>query len=121
MLTVIRRLKATKKLQSMNLDFPWTEFQFAAAVSAESAEKAPGSVFPQGEHLIFPDINAGNIDIKSRRGLRLRGVRSLLQANAPINDLSRGCNAEEVYKMAIRRPPTISRELASKKSRNTNV
>ena len=25
----------------------------------------------------------------------------LLGLNAPINDLSRGCNAEEVYKMAI--------------------
>ena len=52
---------------------------------------------------IFPDINAGNIGYKIAQ--RLGGFEAvgpvLLGLNAPINDLSRGCNAEEVYKMAL--------------------
>ncbi|MBP0975836.1 MAG: phosphotransacetylase, partial [Oscillospiraceae bacterium] len=81
------------------------EFQFDAAVSAEVAKtKCPDSkVAGQANTFIFPLIEAGNIGYKIAQ--RLGGFEAygpILQGlNAPINDLSRGCNAEEVYKMAI--------------------
>ena len=81
------------------------ELQFDAAVAPEVGQlKAPGSkVAGYANTFIFPDINAGNIGYKIAQ--RLGGFEAygpILQGlNAPINDLSRGCNAEEVYKMAI--------------------
>ena len=52
---------------------------------------------------IFPIIEAGNIGYKIAQ--RLGGYAAygpiLLGLNAQINDLSRGCNAQEVYSMAI--------------------
>ncbi len=81
------------------------ELQFDAAVSpVVAATKCKGSpVAGQANTFIFPDINAGNIGYKIAQ--RLGGFAAygpiLLGLNAPINDLSRGCNAEEVYKMAI--------------------
>ena len=81
------------------------EFQFDAAVSAEVAKtKCPDSkVAGQANTFIFPLLEAGNIGYKIAQ--RLGGFAAygpILQGlNAPINDLSRGCNAEEVYKMAI--------------------
>ena len=81
------------------------EFQFDAAVSPEVAKtKCPDSkVAGQANTFIFPLIEAGNIGYKIAQ--RLGGYAAygpILQGlNAPINDLSRGCNAEEVYAMAI--------------------
>ena len=81
------------------------EFQFDAAVSPEVAKtKCPDSkVAGQANTFIFPLIEAGNIGYKIAQ--RLGGFEAygpILQGlNAPINDLSRGCNAKEVYKMAI--------------------
>ena len=81
------------------------ELQFDAAVSPVVANtKCPGSqVAGQANVFVFPDINAGNIGYKIAQ--RLGGFDAfgpiLLGLNAPINDLSRGCNAEEVYLMAI--------------------
>ena len=81
------------------------EMQFDAAVSPEVGQrKFPGSpVAGYANTFIFPDVNAGNIGYKIAQ--RLGGFNAygpiLLGLNAPINDLSRGCNAEEVYKMAI--------------------
>ena len=81
------------------------EFQFDAAVSAEVAKtKCPDSkVAGQANTFIFPLIEAGNIGYKIAQ--RLGGYEAygpILQGlNAPINDLSRGCNADEVYYMAI--------------------
>ena len=81
------------------------ELQFDAAVSPKVAQtKCPGSVVAgHANTFIFPDINAGNIGYKIAQ--RLGGFDAygpILQGlNAPINDLSRGCNAMEVYSMAI--------------------
>lgn len=81
------------------------EFQFDAAVSPEVAKtKCPDSkVAGQANTFIFPLIEAGNIGYKIAQ--RLGGYEAygpILQGlNAPINDLSRGCTADEVYKMAI--------------------
>ena len=52
---------------------------------------------------IFPDINAGNIGYKIAQRLGNFDAYGpiLLGLNAPVNDLSRGCNASEVYSMAI--------------------
>ena len=81
------------------------EMQFDAAVAPEVGQlKFPGSkVAGYANTFIFPNIEAGNIGYKIAQ--RLGGFESygpILQGlAAPINDLSRGCNAEEVYKMAI--------------------
>ncbi len=81
------------------------ELQFDAAVSpVVAATKCKGSpVAGQANTFIFPCIEAGNIGYKIAQ--RLGGFEAygpILQGlNAPINDLSRGCNADEVYKMAI--------------------
>ena len=81
------------------------EMQFDAAVSPVVGQlKFPGSpVAGYANTFIFPCIEAGNIGYKIAQ--RLGGYEAygpiLLGLNAPINDLSRGCNADEVYKMAI--------------------
>ncbi len=81
------------------------EMQFDAAVSPTVGQlKFPGSkVAGYANTFIFPLIEAGNIGYKIAQ--RLGGYDAygpILQGlNAPINDLSRGCNADEVYKMAI--------------------
>ena len=87
------------------------EMQFDAAVSPVVGQlKFPGSpVAGYANTFIFPCIEAGNIGYKIAQ--RLGGYEAygpiLLGLNAPINDLSRGCNADEVYKMDI-----ITAELA---------
>ena len=81
------------------------ELQFDAAVSPRVMRtKCPESpIHGNANTFIFPDINAGNIGYKICQ--RMGGFDAygpILQGlNAPINDLSRGCNAQEVYSMAI--------------------
>ena len=90
------------------------ELQFDAAVAPRVARtKCPNSdVAGHANTFIFPDINAGNIGYKIAQ--RLGNFEAygpiLLGLNAPITDLSRGCNAIEVYSMAI-----ITASLAVKK------
>ncbi len=76
------------------------ELQFDAAVSPKAAHSA---VAGHANTFIFPDINAGNIGYKIAQRLgSFAAYGPILQGlNAPINDLSRGCNAQEVYSMAI--------------------
>ena len=94
--------KAKEKYPSLPIE---GELQFDAAVSPRVARtKCPGNeVAGHANTFIFPDINAGNIGYKIAQ--RLGNFEAygpiLLGLNAPINDLSRGCNASEVYSMAI--------------------
>ncbi len=97
---------ACEKAKAAAPDLPIDgEMQFDAAVAPSVAKtKAPDSpVAGQANTFIFPDINAGNIGYKIAQ--RLGNFEAygpiLLGLNAPINDLSRGCNALEVYSMAI--------------------
>ena len=97
---------ACEKAKALMPDIPVDgEMQFDAAVSPTVGQlKFPGSpVAGYANTFIFPDINAGNIGYKIAQ--RLGGFEAygpiLLGLNAPINDLSRGCNAEEVYLMSI--------------------
>lgn len=76
------------------------EFQFDAAVAPEVGKlKAPDSTVAGNANVfIFPNINAGNIGYKIAQ--RFGGYMALgpvCQGFAkPINDLSRGCNADDV-------------------------
>lgn len=97
---------AANKAKAKYPDLPIEgEIQFDAAVSPRVARtKCPGNpVAGHANTFIFPDINAGNIGYKIAQ--RLGNFEAygpiLLGLNAPINDLSRGCNASEVYSMAI--------------------
>ncbi len=81
------------------------ELQFDAAVSpAVARTKCPNSdVAGHANVFVFPDINAGNIGYKIAQRLgQFDAYGPILNGlNAPINDLSRGCNGMEVYSMAI--------------------
>ena len=104
--TVDKMRNATARVQEAHPELKVDgELQFDAAVAPEVGQlKAPGSkVAGYANTFIFPDINAGNIGYKIAQ--RLGGFEAygpILQGlNAPINDLSRGCNADEVYKMSL--------------------
>lgn len=97
---------ACEKAKALAPEFPIDgEMQFDAAVSPVVGQlKFPGSkVAGYANTFIFPEIQSGNIGCKIAQRLGgFAGYGPVLQGlNAPINDLSRGCNADEVYYMSI--------------------
>ena len=100
----VRNACAKAKAARPDLDIDG-ELQFDAAVSPKVAHtKCPDSkVAGHANTFIFPDINAGNIGYKIAQRLgSFEAYGPILPGlTPPINHLSRGCNAQEVYSMAI--------------------
>lgn len=88
---------AKEKAPDLELD---GEFQFDAAVAPEvGALKAPGSeVAGHANVFVFPNINAGNIGYKiAQRMGGWMAIGPVCQGFAkPLNDLSRGCNVDDI-------------------------
>ncbi|MET3699069.1 phosphotransacetylase [Bacillus oleivorans] len=100
---VVEAVQIAKQMDpSLRLD---GEFQFDAAFVPEVAKKkAPDSIIQgDGNVFVFPSLEAGNIGYKIAQRLgNFEAVGPILQGlNAPVNDLSRGCNEEDVYKLAL--------------------
>ena len=100
---VIKALEIVKERDaSITVD---GELQFDAAFVPSVAEKkAKGSAIAGHANVfIFPSLEAGNIGYKIAQ--RLGGydaIGPILQGlNSPVNDLSRGCNSDDVYKLAL--------------------
>ncbi|EGJ28159.1 phosphate acetyltransferase [Streptococcus porcinus] len=98
--------EATRIAKSLNPSLALDgELQFDAAFVPETAAiKAPDSdVAGQANTFVFPDLQSGNIGYKIAQRLGMfDAIGPILQGlNKPVNDLSRGSSAEDIYKLGI--------------------
>ena len=97
-------VEATKKAKQLAPDLIIDgELQLDAAIVPEvGATKAPGScVAGRANVLVVPNLEVGNIGYKLVQRLgNADAIGPILQGIArPVNDLSRGCSSEDVFKM----------------------
>ena len=95
----VREAAEIAKQKAPELDIDGELQADASLVKSVAAKKCPGSnVAGQANVLVFPDLNAGNIAYKLvQRLAKAEAIGPISQGVAlPVNDLSRGCSAEDV-------------------------
>ncbi|MBN2406456.1 MAG: phosphate acetyltransferase [Elusimicrobia bacterium] len=103
--SVLKVRDAVAELKKRGCDFIFDgELQLDAAVVPEiaSGKDPSGNLKGRANVLIFPDLNSGNIGYKIAQRLgNMRAIGPIMQGfRKPVNDLSRGCSAEDIADVA---------------------